>query len=161
MLLAAAILGTVSFVHEFYVSLTEIRFNPGSSRFEITMRLFPDDIDRALFHSYGFSTHLGTELESERDDSLFHLYMKEHFSLSADGGLLPLTYLGKEREGEAIWCYLESEQTAKPVTLEIRNTMLTDQFEDQVNIIQVYADGWNRGMLLDRTTPEEIFRLEE
>ena len=160
-MLTAAILGNGSFVHEFYVSLTEIRFNPGSSRFEITMRLFPDDVDRALYHSYGFSTHLGTELESERDDSLFHLYLKDHFSVSADGSLLPLTYLGKEREGEAIWCYLESEQTEKPVTLEIRNTMLTDEFEDQVNIIQVYATGWNRGMLLDRSTPQERIRLGE
>ena len=56
--------------HEFYVSLTEVRYNPGSKRMEISIRIFPDDLDRALFREHGIHTELASELEAPEADSL-------------------------------------------------------------------------------------------
>jgi hypothetical protein len=136
--------------HEFYVSLTEIHYNSNNERLEVSMRLFPDDLDRALFERNGIQTQLATKLEHERADSLLKAYLLEGFSLQADRQEILFQYLGKEAESDAIWCYLESEPLPVPRELSIRNELLTEVFTDQVNIVQVYVDTWNKGLLLNR-----------
>jgi hypothetical protein len=147
--------------HEFYVSLTEIRYNTESARLEISIRMFPDDLDRAILHTYGIPTHLATELEDPEDDTLLIRYLQQHFSIRCEGDPVVLNYLGKEPEADAVWCYLESDPLEKPEMLEVRNTLLTDEFEDQVNIIQVYYLDWNKGALLNRSIPTTRLTLGE
>ena len=137
-------------MHEFYVSITEIRYNAQRERFEISMRIFPDDLDRALLERSGIHTQLATALEHEMADSLLMVYLMEDFSVEVNGQQLELNYLGKEPESNAIWCYLESSRIKAPETMNIRNRVLTEFFPDQVNIIQVYHGKWNKGLMLDR-----------
>lgn len=137
-------------MHEFYVSLTEIRYNTQTGSFEVSMRIFPDDLDRALLERTGIHTQLSTELEHKEADSLLMLYLLEDFSLMVNGEEIALNYLGKEAESDAIWCYLESSKLAEPKSITIRNAILTEFFPDQVNIIQVYHEKWNKGLLLNR-----------
>jgi len=137
--------------HKFYVSLTEVRYNTQAERFEVSMRIFPDDLDRALMERSGIRTQLATELEHEKADSLLQAYLLESFSIRADGQLVAVSYLGKEQESDAIWCYLESSPLPGPQSISIRHELLTDVFPEQVNIVQVYIDNWNKGLLLNRT----------
>ena len=137
-------------MHEFYVSLSEVRYNTETERFEVSIRIFPDDLDRALLARSGITTQLDTELEHKSADSLLMVYLLEDFSIEVNGALLELSYLGKEPESDAIWCYLESSRVAAPETIKIQNVLLTEYFLDQVNIIQVYHGLWNKGLLLDR-----------
>jgi len=148
-------------IHEFYVSLTELRYNPESSRMEVSVRIFPDDLDLALLELHGLATHLDTSLEPSVADSLIAQYIQHHFRVEADGEQVSFRYLGKEPEADAIWCYLESEQLPKPRILKVRNTILTEQFGDQVNIVQVYSGEWNRGVLLSREDPENVLHIGE
>jgi hypothetical protein len=136
--------------HEFYVSLTDIRYNSHNERFEVSMRLFPDDLDRALFERWGIRTQLATELEHERADSLLMVYLLDGFSLVADKQEIVFSYLGKEAESDAIWCYLESDPHPYPAEVSIGNKLLIEVFPDQINIIQVYVNDWNKGLLLNR-----------
>ncbi len=155
MLLLAIWLGGAGWLHKFYVSLTEIRYNEHSMRMEVSMRIFPDDLDRALQDRYGVETHLASSLEPPHADSLVGAYLRRHFSLFLNGREVGFSYLGKEPESDAIWCYLESEPLgANPSVLLIRNNILMEQFDDQVNIIQVYAGNWNRGMLFTKESPQ-------
>jgi hypothetical protein len=149
-LLATLILCSGWLPHKFYLSLTELRYNTHSERFEISMRIFPDDLDRALLERSGIQTQLASELEHERADSLLKTYLLESFSIQADGHVIALTYLGKEPESDAIWCYLESAPVSVPQGLSIRHELLTEIFPEQVNIVQVYIDTWNKGLLLNR-----------
>ena len=136
--------------HKFYVSLTEVRYNMQTERFEVSMRIFPDDLDRALLERTGIRTQLATELEHKSADSLLMVYLLEEFSLQVNGAELVLDYLGKEVESDAIWCYLESSRVAAPETITVRSVILTEYFLEQVNIIQIYHGKWNKGLLLNR-----------
>jgi len=138
------------YAHKFYISLTEIRYNSESERFEISMRIFPDDLDRVLNSESGIATNLATDLEPPGADSLVKIYLLEHFKLTVNGEPIHLAYLGKEPEADAIWCYIESEPVSNPATIFVYNDILTAEFQDQVNLIQVYSGKWNRGFLLDR-----------
>ncbi len=136
--------------HEFYVSLAEIRYNPKTECMEVSLRIFPDDMDRVLEERWGITTSLVTELEHPAADSLVESYLADHFQIELDGTRLPLTYLGKEAESDVMWCYLESEPIGRPAEIMVYNSLLTEVFEGQVNITQVYVGKWNRGLLLKR-----------
>ena len=137
-------------LHEFYVSLTEVRYNSDSERMEVSIRVFPDDLDRALLQKHGIFAQLSTELEAPEADSLLGRYLGRHFSLEINGKPLKLEYLGKEAEADAIWCYLESEPLSEPLNYQIFSSILLESFEDQVNIVQVYQGDWNKGLMLNR-----------
>ena len=137
-------------LHKFYVSLSEIRFNSESERLEVSIRIFPDDLDRALQSIFGISAHLATDMEHKEADSLLQIYLDFHIAIKVNGEPVILKYLGKEPEADAIWCYMESEPIIAPSSILIRSSLLTDEFEDQVNIIQVYNGKWNKGMMLTR-----------
>lgn len=146
-------------MHEFYVSITEIRYNTETERFEVSMRIFPDDLDRALLERNGIVSQLATELEHKSADSLLMVYLLEDFSIEVNGTLLELNYLGKESESDAIWCYLESAEITAPEAITVRNAILTEYFLDQVNIIQVYHGKWNKGLMLDRNQISDILTI--
>ncbi len=137
-------------MHDFYVSLAEIRYNPESECMEVSLRIFPDDMDRALEEHYGISTSLVTEMEHASADSLLESYLHQFFQIELDGKGIPLTYLGKEAEADVMWCYLESEPVKSPMEIVVNNSILTEIFEGQVNITQVYVGKWNRGLMLKR-----------
>jgi len=141
-------------LHEFYVSLTEIRHNPVSERLELSLRIFPDDLDGALLERSGIQTQLATEREHPSADSLISDYLREHLEILINQQGIKLNYLGKEPEGNALWCYLESDQVPVPEEIFIDNTLLIYTLPEQVNIVQVYVGKWNKGLLLnkDKTT---------
>ncbi len=160
-ILAMLLFASFSWLHEFYVSLTEIRYNPESERMEVSLRIFPDDMDRALLEHYGITSGLLTAQEHVAADSLLEIYLLELFRIELDGAPLPLSYLGKEAESDVMWCYMESNALEKPDEIGVNNAILTEIFEDQVNIIQVYVGKWNRGMLLRREEPRGSLIIEE
>jgi hypothetical protein len=149
LLLLALIISSGWLMHKFFLSLTEVRYNDQTESFEVSMRIFPDDLDRALLERTGIHTQLSTELEHKDADSLLMVYLLEDFSLVVNGEQIALSYLGKEAESDAIWCYLESSGVAAPESITVHNTLLTEFFPDQVNIIQVYHEKWNKGLLLN------------
>lgn len=161
LVLPVLLLSSAWLMHEFYVSITEVRYNPDTERFEVSIRIFPDDLDRALLERSGIHTQLATELEHEMADTLLISYLREDFSLEVNGVVLELNYLGKEPESDAIWCYLESSEVPEPEILRIRNAVLTEFFPDQVNIIQVYHGDWNKGLMLDRNQVSGSLQIGE
>jgi hypothetical protein len=153
-ILVVLLLTGFSRLHQFYVSLSEIRFNTESQRLEVSLRFFPDDMDRALKEHIGVNASLVTVLEHKSADSLLEIYLHDLFRIELKGVSVPLSYLGKEAESDVMWCYLESFPQEKPVEITVYNSILCEIFEDQVNIIQVYVDTWNRGLLLNRDEPQ-------
>jgi len=138
-----------SIPHKFYVSLTEIQIRPEKGKLEISMRIFPDDLDLAIMASSGVNPQLSTELEHKDADKWLDEYIHKFFSISINSEEMEFTYIGKEPESDAIWCYLEADYTGIPKDIQVKNSILTDQFRDQKNIVQVYFNKYNKGMLLD------------
>jgi hypothetical protein len=161
LILLGLLFSSGTLMHKFYVSLSEIRYNDQTERFEVSIRIFPDDLDLALLERSGINTQLATGLEHEKADSLLKVYLLEGFKLRINGEELEMNYLGKEPEADAIWCYLESSQVAEPETVTILNAILTEFFPDQVNIIQLYCGQWNKGLLLNRNEYEGKLTIGE
>lgn len=135
--------------HDFHVGLMEIAYNEVSRTYQISMKLFTDDLDHALepMKSSGEDFDL---------DSLTAGYILDHLRLSsAEAGPLSMTYIGQERAPDATWIYLESETTEELRALEVWNTALMELNADQKHFIHLLEDGkraMTRTTEIDRKT---------
>lgn len=127
--------------HEFHLSLTEIRHNSESKSIEISIKLFTDDLLVALEQAGAPKMELGTENEPPEANEYIESYLKRHFKLMVNGKPTEFTYLGKEAELDATWCFVEVKDVRKVQAIEVQNTLLLEAFDDQTNMVNLNING--------------------
>ena len=140
---------SAGFSHKFYVSLIQVDFNSETEALEITMKIFTDDLEYAISGSK-VSYGLSTANEPPDADTVLYNYIVKNFSIKVNGRSYSPVYIGKEVELDVTWIYIEIMEIKTIDTIEITDLMLTELFEDQVNLINVRYLGQNKGLLLNR-----------
>lgn len=120
------------------MSITEMRYNEKNKSLEVTIKLFTDDIEKALESKSDSALFLGTEKEASQTDQLMEAYLKEHFSIKQNEEEMYYDYLGKEVDRDYTWLYIEVQNFSPDQKHELKHSMLTDLFEDQKNQINYY-----------------------
>ena len=137
--------------HPFYLSLTEIRFNSSSKKIEVAQKIFWDDLETALGRHFNENIDFLNPEDQSKLDSQIRRYLLTHNQVLVNGKLLTLNYLGYEVEEDAAWFYLESSETEAPKTVEVKNTILLDDFNGQQNIVHIYNQSKSpRSLLLGK-----------
>ncbi|MEL6671258.1 MAG: DUF6702 family protein [Bacteroidota bacterium] len=150
----STLLVTGSATHPFYVSVSEIQHNAQSGRLEISMRMFVEDLELALEDRGHKGLYLGLEKESPEAESYVDQYIRRYLKIELNGEALEWTFLGKEMEGEAIWCYLESAEIDTPQKVKISNRLLFDTCEGQQNIVHLKTATRTKSLRLNEAIPE-------
>lgn len=142
-------IGLTSFgVHKFYMSIYQMQYSTEKKRLEITSRIFIDDINKALQLKYSQTTHIGETEETTEDIALMNKYLLEHFTVKINGVQKQLIYVAKELDHNVFVGYYKINDVGKINSIAIRNTVLTDVFSDQQNIIQTTFNGKKQSLLL-------------
>jgi hypothetical protein len=131
----------VEVLHEFHTSLTEMRLNTSSNSYEITIRVFTDDLGKALNNGNGMN------LLGENSEKDIERYFKKHFAFIRNKDVRFANYLGKEVETDATWLYLELNGAKELKEYQILNSIFLELFEDQSNLLNI-IDGKNRHTLI-------------
>lgn len=134
--------------HPFYVSVTEIRSDAAKSSFQVSCRMFTDDLQDALYRQYGFKAELARPQGADADKQLAK-YIQERLQIKVNGQQVDLRWVGYEIEEEATWCYWEATQFPGTGTLEVQNRLLYDYLSGQTNLIHVYKNGVRNSIKLD------------
>lgn len=130
-------MGDVVAPHDFHVSYGRMAVE---GEFAVcNIRFFKDDLTEAL-QVFAGSPDFVLDV-SPQSDSVFVAYLSEHFELTVDGESLSGTIMqsGEDVEGkEQIWWYtVQYEAAAAIEALRIRNTLLTERFDEQKNIVKI------------------------
>jgi hypothetical protein len=148
LLLTVFTLMTSFAIHKFYVSVTQIDYVPKKQRIEITSRIFIDDLDKGLKNKYSKNVYLATKKEIPEADKLIQQYLEEKIRLVVNNKPLKLQYISKEVEDDVLICYLKASYSEKITTFEIFNTILTEMFSDQKNIVHTDINSNKKSVLL-------------
>lgn len=135
-LLALFLTGALS-VHDFFVSILTIRHSPATQTLDLTWRMTAHDIEHALENVAPLK--LGSDKEHPKADSLLNHYFMEHLTLFQEKQLT-WNWIGKELDGETLYCYLQVEDIASPKGLMISNTLLQEVFAEQQNLVHVEGE---------------------
>lgn len=147
LLFAAFIL--VSFtVHKFYVSVTQIDFVPKKHRVEITSRIFIDDFEKVLKKKHNKNIFLATKKQIPEADKYVAQYLEDKIRISINNKQVKLDYLAMEIEDDVLICYLRVPFSEKITTFEIFNSVFTELYPEQKNIVHTDINGNKKSVLL-------------
>jgi hypothetical protein len=138
----------LAWLHPFFISLTEIRYNSNSGTMELSKKIFWDDLEVALGSEFKEKVDFLKPTNKAKLESQIKTYLLKHNQLWVNGKSVTLTYLGYEVEEDAAWFYLESSATEMPKSVEVQSTVLLKDFDGQQNIVHVYSQSKSPRSLL-------------
>jgi len=147
--------------HKYYVSVTTINYSQKDDALQITSRIFIDDLERTLEERYGLKAGLNTLGEDKSADNYIERYFRSKLFLKIDGREKPFNFLGKKYDTDMVVCYLEVPKVAlaKAKSIEIRNELLMDVFEEQQNIVNFKWNGKKKSFLLIKENNKGTLKL--
>ena len=137
--------------HPFYVSICQIDYNQQNHVLEISVKIFADDLIKALKQNEISDIHLGELQENPKSDQYIFNYLSENLIITIKNESLTYSFIGKELEDDAVWCYLEIKNVPAFHEISVLNSILTEVFETQNNIVQVNVNGKVKNLLLKKS----------
>ena len=126
-------------LHAFHFTKTEITFDEKNKSLNMTLHIFIDDLEKALQHTGKEKLFIGTEKENATANQEIENYLQKNFFLDIDNKKVNYNWVGKEtaKDMQAIYIYLSVEKTKNFKQIRFNNTLLTEIFPDQKNIVQL------------------------
>ena len=135
---ARALRDSLAAPHALHTSLSKLVVE-GDTVLTVRLRLFTDD----------FTTALGARFKGAKPDTL--AYATSRFSVKADNGApLGWRWCGAAVEQDLTVVCLRARLARVPSRLTVANSLLTEAFVDQVNIVQVTMGGRTKSLLFTR-----------
>jgi hypothetical protein len=135
--------------HPFHVSVVEINHNAADKTLEISCKIFTDDFEKVLTQNYKTKVDLINPPNKAAMDTLVKKYVFSHLSISIDGKPVKFSYVGFEREAEAVYSYVQVDNIPFVKTVDISNKLMQDLFTDQINLMHVIVGGNRKSTKLD------------
>ena len=135
------LLSSAKDLHPYHVGSVEVNYNSKTKTFEVSVRLFLDDLESALNKKYNQSLHFGDEKSKDAINKALENYFSEYFKLKNNNKFLKINYLGYEEDKEAVNIYLESEVAEAPKKVETAVSLLYNLYDDQMNIVHIIVNG--------------------
>lgn len=153
------ILFTLSLLfHPLHISVTEIEYNDKVKALQIVSRIFVDDLETAIrAEKESPNLDILNPKEGQDTEALLVEYLEKHLIISLDGRKQKMNFLGYEEESFAFVCYIEIEKVTGFKLLEVENTIITDAYKDQSNLVHVTYNGPVKSARLMKDKPKEKF----
>lgn len=147
--------------HQFYISLSLLNYNQENKQMEVSVKLFIDDIEKALNQNFHQDYYLGTDKEIDRTKNDLEKYILSKFYFMQGSDTISLAFLGHEYEDDLCWVYLESEMLAKLEEISVHNSILCEVYPEQKNILQLKIGNTKFSGVLDESNPIKTFNIKE
>ena len=146
-------------VHKHYISLTKVDFIKEKEVIQVTMKFFIDDIELALENRHGQAMELTTKDENKMADKFLEGYIRQKFTVWVNEEEKAYSYLGKEYENNEVFFYLELKNISDIKTIEVQNSMLFEEFEEQQNFIKLKIENVQKTFILVKANNKEKLKL--
>jgi len=140
-------------LHKYYISLCEIEYVEEQKSLQVTLGIFIDDLELTLNKENNTILNLATKEEVENIDAYYLNYLNEHLKISINNKPKVYEYIGKEYDNDIVRFYLEISNIKELKSIEVTNTSLFRDFENQQNIIKIKANNINKTFYL---TPNNV-----
>ena len=143
--------------HPYYISVVEINHNPTDKTLEISCKIFTNDFETTLEKNYKTKVDLVNPPDKSAMDKLVNDYIKKHLSMKADGKAVSFSYVGFEKEEEAVYSYFQVDNIPSVKKIDVTNSILHDFSDQQINIIHCTVGGKRQSDKLDYPKTEASF----
>jgi len=126
---------SVALVHPFYVSMTDMNYNPQSKSLEISVRIFTEDFENTLRKYHAEKIDILHPQDQNKMNEYVNDYIQKHLQLKVNDKPVTLSFVGYEQQTESIWTYFEVKNMTKPDKINVVNSLLHDYNTNQINMM--------------------------
>ena len=142
--------------HPLHSTITDLAIDAARGTVRATVRVFVDDLRAGVVRS---ARGRPVPTSGPGWDAAVLAYATGTFALQdARGRALPLRACGMRQTADLVWLCLEAGVASDAGTLHVRNAMLCELYEDQVNVVQGTIGGARRSVLFVRGDRFKAFR---
>jgi hypothetical protein len=136
--------------HDFHTSLAEVNFNSRKNTWEVSVRMFTDDLEEAS----GKHNQVKVTIDKTKNSHVYiEKYLKEKFNLiDKKGKKANFTWVGKEIEADVTWVYFELSFSKKTIDFELKNNIMLELFDDQLNLNNFNYQGKKKTFICQKGT---------
>lgn len=146
--------------HDYYVSITQIEYVKDKKEVQIISRIFIDDFEKLIRKRYDPDLTLAAEIESPKVDFYIEKYLNEKIKIRINDQDRDATFVGKEYEGDIVYCYLQIENVESIKTFEITNQVLFDLYKDQQNIVRTKINDKSKSFILIKENDKGLLNFK-
>lgn len=136
--------------HKFYVSVSKVKWNAEGKRLDLSIRIFTDDLERAIEHNGGPTLKLWTDEEHAESDRFLSEYITARLHFSVNDRQAVLEYIGKADALDATACMFQIQNVDSIRSIEVDNMLLLDILDEQTNIVRFDIDGKKKILNLNK-----------
>ena len=134
--------------HPLHSTITELTDDRSHGMVRATIRVFADDFGTAVMHA---SHNRGVATPGPAWDAAALAYVASAFGFTdRSGRALQVRSCGTKRTADLLWICVEANSAEGLASLKVRNSVLCDLFDDQVNVVQGVVGGARRSVLFTR-----------
>ena len=146
--------------HKFYVGVFQIDYFKEKKAVQITARLFIDDLEKALNKKHNKHFYLTTKDEISDANVYITSYLKENLKIKINNKVQVPQFLTKEQEDNIVICYLKIPFKDNIKDLEITNTVLTDIYKEQQNLVHLNLNSNKKTLLFTNTETNQKLKYK-
>jgi predicted RNase H-related nuclease YkuK (DUF458 family) len=147
-------------LHKFYVGVFQIDYFKEKKAVQITVRLFIDDLEKALYKKHNKHIYITTKDEIAEANTLIANYLSEKLKIKINNKSQSLQFLTKEQEDNIVICYLKIPFKDNIKDLEITNTVLSDIFKEQQNLVHLNLNSNKKTLLFTNTETNQKLKYK-
>lgn len=129
---------TTNLLHPYHVSLAEMELNSRTGNFEVSLCVWPADLEKALSRMTEKAIDLDKTDELEK---LIAQYLEKRISFrSEDGEQAKIRYVGQELDLQKGWLYFEVQTKDAGKSWRFENHVFFELNDDQINHFNLKID---------------------
>ena len=148
----------LAMMHPLHFSVTNIDYNKENKSFDISLKIFTNDLENAINKNYEKKINL-KEDKSDETNTLINKYIKSNFSIIIDGKKMDkkkFVFKDVKSNENSTWIYYEYIKIKKIKTVSIQNSILMDIFNDQTNLIVFKYLDYQKGFELQNKNEKAV-----
>ena len=159
-LVVLLVLSSAFTFHKFYVGVFQIDYFKEKKAVQITARLFIDDLEKALYKKHNKHLYITTKDEISDANKYIANYLEEKLKIKINNKIQSFQFLTKEQEENVVICYLKINFKDNIKDLEITNTILSDIFNEQQNLVHLNINGNKKTILFTNTETNQKLKYK-
>lgn len=133
--------------HPLHTTLVQLTYDVRTHQLEGSIRVFAGDFAAALAKH----NRVATPNDDRVADSAAFAYVSSTFRFTdAAGHPVPLAWCGSRRANDLLWLCVRATSGAPLASMKLADQMLSELFDDQINIVQTVAGEKHASMLFTK-----------
>ena len=147
--------------HEFFISITSIQHQPKSQKLSVRVKLYINALETSILADQGVRLNLRTDRPLGNAQTYVEAYMLSRLAIAINDKPVILTFINQQVElsdaidDSVLICQLEAYGVSEIDKIKVHNSILTEAFDSQTNIVHIRANKTRKAINLDQQLPED------